>query len=841
MRSPVSIVEQFSTASPRASGTRDAELLRILTNESNLLIYDYDSRSGIVEWRGPLKRLLGYAGDAADRVEFTELCDLVHPEDAGLFRAGVNAALERDAAISFLVRLRDAHGSYRTFHQRGVRVAESPERIVGTLLDVSESDAQEHALRELLEHTASAAGAEFLERLVQQAGKLLRARRVVIAQLADPATFEFDIIAAWQEQGLARLESYRSVPGSPSWVALHEGFFEVPDKLAEVCPAQAARFESLGVTGYLGVALRVGQDAPLGVFAVMYGHGLPPHPQARPILRLFAGRTAVEVQRLTTERALRLAEERSRLLVEHAPEAILVLDAKSREIILCNREAERLFKLPRAQLLGRDPVSLSPPLQPDGLPSIGTERGHVQRALAGEQTIFEWLHRTSEGEDILCEVRLLRLPGEERLLLRGSLTDIGSKRLTGRAARVLSETTAGLTGMAFFGATVRMLVETLHVREALIAEFVENSPVRARVLAAWRDSRAIESPDFELAGTPGESVLDHRVCHLSEGVTALYPDDAQLAAIDAVGYFGLRIDDANGRPFGLVAIVDDKLLPDSEAARFLLAVSASRASAELQRLRHVAAIQALNAALEQRVADRTAQLLAANTELEAFSYSVSHDLRAPLRAIAGFSRALEQDYEAALDETGRDYLRRIQSSSKRMGGLIDDLLTLSRASRGEVRFESIDLTALARQVATEVATSAPERGVEVVIAEGLAARADADLLRVALTNLIDNAFKYTRKQPHPRVEVGRLPQPDENGAVIFLVRDNGAGFDMRQAGKLFTAFQRLHHPAEFEGSGIGLATVRRIIHRHGGRIWAESAAGQGATFFFTLSSYTPAA
>ena len=249
--------------------------------------------------------------------------------------------------------------------------------------------------------------------------------------------------------------------------------------------------------------------------------------------------------------------------------------------------------------------------------------------------------------------------------------------------------------------------------------------------------------------------------------------------------------------------------------------------------------------LERRVEERThelqerneslrrnaAELLAANTELDAFAYSVSHDLRAPLRSIDGFSQVLLEDYAAQLDEAGRESLHRVRAASQRMGTLIDDLLKLARVTRAEMRTEDVDLSGMARDIASELQRAAPERQVEFAIAAGLKARGDARLLRVALDNLLRNSWKYTAKQPGPRVEFGSV---EANGGQAFMVRDNGAGFDMKYADKLFGVFQRLHSAAEFEGTGVGLATVRRIINRHGGRIWAEGAVDQGATFYFTL-------
>jgi signal transduction histidine kinase len=246
-------------------------------------------------------------------------------------------------------------------------------------------------------------------------------------------------------------------------------------------------------------------------------------------------------------------------------------------------------------------------------------------------------------------------------------------------------------------------------------------------------------------------------------------------------------------------------------------------------------IQQLNVELEQRVRDRTAELEAANKELETFSYSVSHDLRAPLRGIDGFSRILLEKYSAQLDDEGKDSLQRVRAATQRMGELIDDLLTLSRATRAELRRTAVDLTALAGEIVAELERAEPTRRVRWVIAPGLAATGDRQLLRVVLDNLLNNAWKFTSRQAEARIEFGAMK--GEQGCAFF-VRDNGVGFDMAYAGKLFGAFQRLHATADFPGTGIGLATVQRIIHRHGGRVWAEGQVNHGATFYFTLPATT---
>jgi len=244
-----------------------------------------------------------------------------------------------------------------------------------------------------------------------------------------------------------------------------------------------------------------------------------------------------------------------------------------------------------------------------------------------------------------------------------------------------------------------------------------------------------------------------------------------------------------------------------------------------------AEVRALNEDLEGRVTQRTAALTAANQELETFAYSVSHDLRAPLRAIDGFSQILLDDYEAKLDEEGKDALQRVRNATQRMGLLIDDMLKLSRSTRAELAVGPVDLSLLAEGITARLRQSDPAREVEVRIAPGIVALGDTGLLDSVLENLLSNAWKFTGKTAGARIEFGAAAA---GGELVCHVRDNGAGFDMAYAGYLFAPFQRLHRPTEYAGNGVGLATAKRIIARHGGRIWADAALHRGATFYFAL-------
>lgn len=270
-----------------------------------------------------------------------------------------------------------------------------------------------------------------------------------------------------------------------------------------------------------------------------------------------------------------------------------------------------------------------------------------------------------------------------------------------------------------------------------------------------------------------------------------------------------------------------ELLVRAERAR----VSLADRALEINQLNNE--LKLANASLEERVADRTRELQVSNQELEAFSYSVSHDLRAPLRTIDGFSLALQEDFADVLNEEGRDYIARVRGGVQRMGQLIDALLQLSRVTRSDITRERLDLSQLATNVFNELQIGDPDRNVEWVAQPGVMVEGDPRLLRIALENLIGNAWKFTSKVENPRIEFGTGTRL---GKTIYFIRDNGAGFDMQYVDRLFTAFQRLHGDRDFKGSGIGLATVSRIIRRHHGINGAESQVGHGAMFYFTLGA-----
>lgn len=383
---------------------------------------------------------------------------------------------------------------------------------------------------------------------------------------------------------------------------------------------------------------------------------------------------------MATNQSLRESEERYRTLVEHAPEAIVVLDLDQGRFIDVNANAERLFGMSREKLLRVGPVEVSPPLQPCGRLSSEAAGAELERALRFETPRFEWLHRNSDGKDIPCEISLVRLPSSGRNLVRGSIVDISERK---------------------------------------------------------------------------------------------------------------------------------------------------RAEEEIHKL---------NAELELRVKERTAQLEAANRDLESFTYSVSHDLRAPLRHLDGFSRILVEEYAPQIPDGAKEHLQRVRAATAHMGQLVDDLLNLARVGRGSLRIVNTNLNDLVAEAILSLKEETRGREVDWRVGRLSEVQCDPGLMRQVFFNLLSNGLKFTRLREKAIIEIGEILI---DGAPRIFVRDNGVGFDMKYADKLFQVFQRLHLEEEFEGTGVGLAIVYRILQKHGGAIWAESSPQHGATFFFTVGQPLP--
>jgi PAS domain S-box-containing protein len=505
--------------------------------------------------------------------------------------------------------------------------------------------------------------------------------------------------------------------------------------------------------------------------------------------------TIVDItERKAAEEALRRSQGQLAGIIGSAMDAIITVDDEQR-ILLFNAAAERMFLYPAEDAMG----------QPLGrfLPERfrHAHRAHVRQ--------FGQTHVTKRAMGAFGAVYGLRSDGEE-FPIEASISQIEAD------------------GRKFYTVILRDITERRRAEEELReqARMLDLAPVLIRDLAGrillWNtgSEQMYGWTSLEAQGQMTHTLLRTEFPRPLEEIKArLYSRGHWEGELAHTTKGGARLvvnsrwvlhRDEQGRPHAILEINND-------------ITERRRAEDEVRRL---------NEELERRVAERTAQLEAANRELEAFSYSVSHDLRAPLRHINGFSQALLEDYADRLDEAGRGYLEELRGASRQMAQLIDDLLQLARVTRSEMRHEAVSLSELARSALAELRKEEPARAVRASVEDGLTAHGDRRLLRVVLDNLLGNAWKFTSKREEAVVEFGR----GGGGEPFYFVRDNGAGFSMDYADKLFGAFQRLHGATEFEGTGIGLATVQRIVHRHGGRVWAEGEVDKGATFYFTLSA-----
>jgi PAS domain S-box-containing protein len=504
--------------------------------------------------------------------------------------------------------------------------------------------------------------------------------------------------------------------------------------------------------------------------------------------------TIVDItERKQAEETVRRSQQQLAGVIGSAMDAIITVDHEQR-IILFNGAAERMFLFPAEDAIGQALDRFIPER------FRHVHKGHIQA--------FASTHVTRRSMGTLGALYGLRADGEE-FPLEASISQIESD------------------GQKLFTVILRDITERKRADEALKEQtrILDLAPVLIRdisgrivfwntgaeLMYGWTSAEALEKISHNLMKTEFPRPMEEIKARLLsrgywEGELVHIRKNGQRLVV--ASHWVLHKDE-EGKPKAVLEVNND---------------ITERKEAEKE-------VRRLNEELEQRVANRTAELQTANKGLEAFSYSVSHDLRAPLRHIDGFSQALLEDYSDKLDSTGKTYLQEVRSASQEMAQLIDDMLQLARVTRTEMRREVVNLSSAARAVMSELTHREPDRQVAVNIEDGLTTHGDKRLLKIILTNLLGNAWKFTSREERAEISFGRHQQ---NGESSYFISDNGAGFDMAYLGKLFGAFQRLHTAGEFEGTGVGLATVQRIVHRHGGRVWAEGAVSKGATFYFTL-------
>ncbi|MBC7435674.1 MAG: PAS domain S-box protein [Bdellovibrionales bacterium] len=450
----------------------------------------------------------------------------------------------------------------------------------------------------------------------------------------------------------------------------------------------------------------------------------------------------------------------------------------------------------------------------------------------GQVLAFETQMRHRQGYLVHCRLWAVIVEiGGEPCVLSSTINITEQKRREGQLLE-LARGVAGETGERFFVSLVGHLATALDADLVMVGELTGES--RLQSLALLQDGIQMPATDEPVEGTPCADAQEHTgLCNYPDEAVELFPQDRLLSEGNFRAFTGVALRDADGTPIGMLSAAWRSPQPPSEDRDALFSIFASRTNAELVRLRRDREIQRLHETLEQRVKDRTVKLQASNAEMESFSYSVSHDLKAPLSSIDGFAALLLRRMGSRMDAEENRMFERIRTNVGRMHELISALLSLAQVSRYKLELSDIDLSAMAQEWFDNQASREPERVVQTQVQPGLLARGDRRMARIVLDNLLGNAWKYSRKNPQARIEFGARGEGD---AAVLFVSDNGVGFDMAHAGHMFKPFHRLNNVSEYDGSGIGLATVCRILLRHGGFILAESAVNEGATFLFSFDS-----
>jgi len=774
----VSMVVQEVTESKQAEEAlrKSEERLRLVTLATHDAIWDWDLATNTIWWNETFKETFRYqTEEIKSGFEFWE--SLIHPEDRERLLSDLQATIDKgEQFLAEEYRLRRGDGSYATVLDRGFVLRDQngkPVRMVGAITDITDRKQAEQALQE----------AEARLRLALQAGRI--------------GTWDWNMTTGKIVWSRGHEELWGMAPGT------FKGTYEEFE--ARLHPEDRERVNRILVQAAAERRTVLNEFRivwPDGSVHWIAGRGEPLYDDTGQPVRMI-GVVMDITERKQAEEALRKSEERFQLASRATNDAIWDWDLVT-NAVQWNERFQTLF--------GYQPEEIESGVESWTNRIHPEDKGWVLSELddaikQGDQFWSgEYRFRRRDGSYAVVFDRGYVVHDENGRPVRmiGAMLDITERK---RAEEALSESENRLRqildGLFGFVGLYTLDGTMIEVNEApLLAGGVKREEVLGRPFWEtywWNYDQRVQA---ELKDAMARAARGERVRY--EPVVRMQGD--RLITVDTT--FG-PLRDRSGK------------------VAFILAFGVDIT----ERKRAEKAIRELNQDLERRVADRTAQLEAANKELESFSYSVSHDLRAPLRAISGFSRVLLLKYADRLDREGKDFLQRVDAASRRMGELIENLLNLSRVTRSEIRKEPVDLTLLARSIAEDLQRSDPKRRVTFLIQEGLKASADPHLLRIVLENLLGNAWKFTSKHPTATIEIGRI---EKNGNPVYFVRDDGAGFDMAYADKLFGAFQRLHSLNEFVGTGVGLASVQRIIRRHGGKVWAEGAVEKGATFYFTL-------
>ncbi len=735
----------------------------------------------------------------------------VHRDDWPTLKRQLQSALRDRTPLSTEFRIvRNDNGETRWMEIYGEALGDDDGRagsIHGTVQDITERKQREARARQAEETLKGIAiavsahtGEAFFRELVLNIAKLFHADYILIG-LPDEHDFEHIRSIALCVQGKLSDNISFAYGNDPCERLMAGESLARASGLRQRFP-HSELLDTLKIEAFVGTPLLDSRGQVLGLIAVLNSEPLADIEHIQSILHIFAARTSAELQRLQTEQALRGTEQRLAQHILNTPVGVIEWNTRL-EVTAWNPAAERIFGYTEAEALGRHAAGLILPRE------IKPELQRVWDALmaqdGGTHNTNENL--TKDGRSITCNWYNTPLIDDE-----GKVIGVAS---------LVDDITEWVQAQAELARHRDHLEELVAQRSAELQD-------QARIIEQVHDS--VMATDLQGIVTYWNRGAERQLGYRREEALGRYigfvhPPDEQALVAELIRSLReheevereLQLQRRNGERFSarlsLSLRYDGKGHPCGIAGIAIDISERKQAEAELERQR---------LALENT-----------NRELEAFSYAVSHDLRAPLRALNGFSQALLEDYGPVLDDNAHDYIRRLRSATLRMSDRIDSLLTLSRLSRSEMQRQPLDLSRMAHAIAEQLQASDPQRQVKWEIAGDIRAEGDEQMLNAVLDNLLGNAWKYSARNPRARIRFEA--RQDGDGNSVYVVSDNGVGFDMRFADKLFGAFQRLHHETDFPGSGVGLATVARIVHRHGGRVWAEAEPGKGARFYFTLS------
>lgn len=688
------------------------------------------------------------------------------------------------------------YSSYPTLHDG---------KIAGSVVvfrDITKRKQFQEALKYIAAGILSQTGEAFFQDLVIKLAGLFNIKHAYIALIndADPGLLQTFVL--YEHGNIVHNIAFK-IKDTPCAEVVGKNIQVYSRQIQQLFP-QDKIIRTMNAESFIGIPLADSKGKPLGLFAALDSEPMAETQQLQEILHIFAARAAAEIERLDAEQQLRNAQQKLRLHVQQTPLGVIEWD-KNFKVRDWNPAAERIFGYTYQEALGQYAGDLIVPSA--AKPHVNDIWDALIKRKGGSRSTNENI--TNTGKTIMCEWYNTPLIADNGQVIGvASLVDDVTERVQAkleleqhrdRLEELVAERTSEVQEQAH-------IIDQIH--DSVIATDLDG------VITSWNNG-AEHLSGYSKAEAIGKNIAfvysEEELDTLHNIIKILHRDgehaqEVRMRRKDGSFFFAhlslSMLYNEDGTPRGMIGYstdVTDRILAEEELNK------------------------------------QKQKLEITNKELEAFSYSVSHDLRAPLRAVHGFSEALQEDYANKLDDEGKDYLIRIQANALRMSELIDDLLKLSRLGREKLKIVSIDLSKLVHEVMEAQRNNFPDRQIEFQLQVSGQVFGDPRLLRLAMENLINNALKYTSNVPQAHIEFGNTQQDDQ---TVYYIRDNGAGFDMQYADKLFGVFQRLHG-RNYEGTGIGLATVQRIIQRHEGRIWAEAEPGKGATFYFTLGLASP--